>query len=166
MKTSPRARQAVRVHLRIATCSNLLMRETRKRVAERWDLTLPQFDVLAELARGNNRGFTFAELSRLLVVTSGNLTGIVDRLERLKLVRRVPDVADRRVIRVALTRRGRAKTRAILPTHARDIEAIVSFLPRPALDRLCDLLGELRDGLHARAAPGGGRPAPVAARRR
>ena len=42
---------------------------------------MPQFDVLAELARAPEQGFTFVELSRLLLVTSGNLTGIIDRLE-------------------------------------------------------------------------------------
>src|SRR5215831_6942096 len=102
-----RTRDALRAHLRIATCYNLLMREARQRVAQRWKLTLPQFDVLAELARADARGFTFVELSRLLLVTSGNLTGIVDRLEEQRLVQRVPDAKDRRVIRVALTERGR-----------------------------------------------------------
>ena len=65
----------MRTHLRIATCYNLLMREARQTIAQRWSLTLPQFDVLAELARADACGFTFVELSRLLLVTSGNLTG-------------------------------------------------------------------------------------------
>ncbi len=56
------------------------MRESRRSI-EQWGLTLPQFDALAELARASRGGFTFGELSRLLLVTSGNLTGIVDRLE-------------------------------------------------------------------------------------
>lgn len=150
MKTSTRARQAVRVHLRIATCSNLLMREARTRIAERWGLTLPQFDVLAELARADRRGFTFVELSRLLVVTSGNLTGIVDRLERQHLVRRRPDPHDRRVVRLRLTRKGRAMTRQMLPAHARDMRQVMSFMPRKAMARLERLLGDLRHGLHAR----------------
>src|SRR5690348_6168347 len=75
-----RTRDALRTHLRIATCYNLMMREARQLIAGRWRLTLPQFDVLAELARADERGFTFVELSRLLLVTSGNLTGIVNRL--------------------------------------------------------------------------------------
>ncbi len=136
MKTSTRARQAVRVHLRIATCSNLLMRKARTRIAERWGLTLPQFDVLAELARADRRGFTFVELSRLLVVTSGNLTGIVDRLERQHLVRRRPDSHDRRVVRLRLTPKGRAMTRRMLPAHARDMRQVMSFMPQKAMARL------------------------------
>jgi DNA-binding MarR family transcriptional regulator len=146
-----RTRESVRTHLRIATCYNLLMREARQRVATRWNLTLPQFEVLAELARANEGGFTFVELSRLLLVTSGNLTGIVDRLEEQRLVERRPDARDRRVIRVALTERGRRVTDQMLPAHAADIEEILSFMPRSALNELSDLLGRLRDGLHARA---------------
>ncbi|HTK29875.1 MAG TPA: MarR family transcriptional regulator [Vicinamibacterales bacterium] len=147
-----RTRESVRTHLRIATCYNLLMREARQRVASRWNLTLPQFEVLAELVRADAGGFTFVELSRLLLVTSGNLTGIVDRLEEQRLVQRRPDVRDRRVIRVALTERGRRVTDQMLPAHAADIEEILSFMPRSALTELSDLLGRLRDGLHARAA--------------
>lgn len=146
-----RTRDSVRTHLRIATCYNLLMREARQRIATRWALTLPQFDVLAELARADAGGFTFVELSRLLLVTSGNLTGIVDRLEQQKLVVRRPDARDRRVIRVALSDKGRRVTDEVLPAHAADIEEILAFMPRAALVQLSDLLGRLRDGLHARA---------------
>jgi DNA-binding MarR family transcriptional regulator len=159
----------MRTHLRIATCYNLLMREARQRIAERWQLTLPQFDVLAELARAETGGFTFAELSRLLLVTSGNLTGIVDRLEKQQLVERQPDAKDRRVIRVALTGKGRLMTDEVLPAHAADIDEILSFMPRAALMQLSELLGRLRDGLHARAdrdRAGAGRKRPPSLQRR
>lgn len=147
----PRRRESVRTHLRIATCHNLLTREARQRVATRWNLTLPQFEVLAELARADAGGVTFVELSRLLLVTSGNLTGIVDRLEEQRLVERAPDAKDGRVIRVSLTDKGRRVTGHMLPAHAADIEEILSFMPRAALTALSGLLGQLRDGLHRRA---------------
>jgi DNA-binding MarR family transcriptional regulator len=148
----PRTRESVRTHLRIASCYNLLMREARQIIAERWKLTLPQFDVLAELARAEEGGFTFVELSRLLLVTSGNLTGIVDRLVQQQLVERRPDAHDRRVIRVALTERGRRLTAELLPAHAADLQEILSFMPRGELTQLSGLLGRLRDGLHERAS--------------
>jgi DNA-binding MarR family transcriptional regulator len=144
-------RESLRTHLRIASCYNLLMREARQLVTKRWKLTLPQFDVLAELARTGDRGFTFVELSRLLLVTSGNLTGIVDRLEGQRLVVRRPDPNDRRIIRVALTQAGRRITERMLPAHANDIDEILSFMPRADLTALNELLGRLRDGLHRRA---------------
>jgi len=140
------------VHVRIASCYNLLMREARNRVGDRWDLTLPQFDVLAELARADERGFTFVELSRLLLVTSGNLTGIVDRLEARGLVRREPDRRDGRVVRVHLTERGRAVTREMLPRHAQDLGQILAFMPAERLRSLSGLLDEVRHGLAARTS--------------
>jgi DNA-binding MarR family transcriptional regulator len=146
-----RTRESVRAHVRIASCYNLLMSEARQRVTARWGFTLPQFDVLAELARADAGGFTFVELSRLLLVTSGNLTGIVDRLEHQRLVERRPDGNDRRVIRVALTDKGRRVTDRMLPGHAADIEQILSFLPYSTLTQLNELLGRVREGLHARA---------------
>lgn len=136
------------MHVRLATCYNLLMREARLRIAERWSLTLPQFDVLAELARARAGGFTFVELSRLLLVTSGNLTGIVDRLESQGLVKRQPGEQDRRVVRIKLTPKGRAMTRQMLPRHAGDIADALAFLPRDRMLLLSELLGQLRDGLH------------------
>ena len=156
------SRDALRMHVRLATCYNLLMREARQRVADRWALTLPQFDMLAELARAGSEGFTFVELSRLLLVTSGNLTGIVDRLEAQALVKRQPGHHDRRVVRIKLTPKGRAMTRQMLPRHADDIADVLSFLPRDRLLQLTDLLGRLRDGLHAAGDPSrSSPPAPL-----
>ncbi len=143
-------REAIGVHVRIASCYNLLMREARSRINSRWRLTLPQFDVLAELARADEHGFTFVELSRLLLVTSGNLTGIVDRLEARRLVRREPGDQDRRVIRVKLTEKGRAMTGEMLPKHTEDLGQVLSFMPKSALQHLSALLDDVRHGLVAR----------------
>lgn len=144
----------LRVHLRLATCRNLLMREARRSV-ERWGLTLPQFDVLAELSRAVDQGFTFVELSRLLLVTSGNLTGIVDRLESDGLVRRQTDDHDRRLVRIVLTRKGRDLAADIMPQHAQDIQALLAFMPTEQLTTLNDMLGHLRDGLRGHPVPDG-----------
>jgi len=143
-------RLALRVHLRLANCRNLLMGESRRSV-EQWGLTLAQFDALAEIARATRRGFTFGELSRLLLVTSGNLTGIVDRLEASGMVRRQQSSKDRRVIRIQLTSKGRRLVNQISPLHARDIEAALSFLPAEQLRAMDELLSTLSDGLRASA---------------
>jgi DNA-binding MarR family transcriptional regulator len=143
---------ALRVHLRLATCRNLLMRVARRSV-EQWGLTLPQFDVLAELGRAPKEGFTFIELSRLLLVTSGNLTGIVDRLEANGLMVREHDPRDRRLVRIVLTKKGRQLVDEIMPRHARDIQACLAFMPEEQQLALNEMLGALRDGL--REIPGG-----------
>ncbi len=144
---SPRTRLPLQVHIRLARCRNLMMRAMRRSV-EQWDLTMPQFDVLAELARAPEQGFTFVELSRLLLVTSGNLTGIIDRLEADGLVKREGEATDRRVTRMRLTPLGRRRTAEVLPQHADDVAQILAVMPRERLALLNDLLGELRDGLH------------------
>ena len=150
---------AVRLHLRLATCRNLLMRGARQSV-ERWGLTLPQFDVLAELSRAKAEGFTFVELSRLLLVTSGNLTGIVDRLEAEGLVRREMDHRDRRLVRIVLTKKGRRLAQEIMPLHAQDIHALLAFMAPDQLTALTELLNRVRDGLRAQATEeGDARPA-------
>ncbi len=144
---------ALRVHLRLATCRNLLMRECRRSI-ERWGLTLPQFDVLAELGRAPGEGFTFIEVSRFLLVTSGNLTGIVDRLEAEGLLERRQDERDRRLVRIVLTRKGRRLVDDMVPFHARDIQSMLAFMPSHRLQALNELLGSLRDGLRAHASTG------------
>jgi DNA-binding MarR family transcriptional regulator len=126
------------------------MREARRSV-ERWGLTLAQFDVLAELERSTRGGFTFGELSRLLLVTSGNLTGIVDRLESDGLARRKTSRDDRRVVRIVLTAKGRQLVQAIAREHARDIRAALGPMPRDRQSMLEHLLHVMGDGLRNRA---------------
>jgi DNA-binding MarR family transcriptional regulator len=140
---------ALRVHVRLASCRNLLMRESRRSV-ERWGLTLPQFDALAELGRASRGGFTFGELSSLLLVTSGNLTGIVDRLEAEGLVQREQGKEDRRVVRIVLTRKGKRLVDQITPLHAEDIENALAFMSTEELTALNELLARLRRGLRDR----------------
>lgn len=145
-----RTKLSLRVHLRLANCRNLLMGESRRSV-EQWGLTLAQFDALAEIARATRKGFTFGELSRLLLVTSGNLTGIVDRLEESGLVRRQQWTRDRRVVRIQLTAKGRRLINQIAPLHARDIETALEFMTAEQLLTLDELLSTLSDGLRAGA---------------
>jgi DNA-binding MarR family transcriptional regulator len=159
-----RSRVSLQVHLRIASCRNLLMREARRSV-ERWGLTLPQFDILAELEREPKRGFTFGELSQLLLVTSGNLTGIVDRLEADGFARRQNDKRDRRVVRIVLTSKGLRLIKQILPLHAQDIQTSLNFMSAGRLNKLLQLLGDLRDGLRDRA-PGDERARQAGRKRR
>jgi MarR family 2-MHQ and catechol resistance regulon transcriptional repressor len=124
------------------------MREARRSV-ERCGLTLAQFDVLAELARARRGGITFGELSRLLLVTSGNLTGIVDRLEKDGLVKRRHDKHDRRVVRIVLTRKGRGLVGGIMPLHAHDVQTALAFMSRKQLELLHELLAETSSRLDA-----------------
>jgi DNA-binding MarR family transcriptional regulator len=111
-------------------------------------LTLPQFDVLAQLHRGGP--MTPRELTRELLVTAGNLTGIVERLVRMGLVSRHPVPEDGRAVRVQLTPRGQKLMARALPRHRRDVAALLSVLPAAELRQLRLLLGTLGEELEAR----------------
>jgi DNA-binding MarR family transcriptional regulator len=79
------------------------------------ELTLPQFDVLATLRF--SEGVTQQELADRLLVTKGNVCGVIDRLEKLRWVERRPDPADRRANRLHLTAAGKRKIDSVLPAH-------------------------------------------------
>lgn len=146
---------ALSVWVRLLKAHGLLMRELRRRVPE--GLTLPQFDVLAQLDRRDAGGMTPGELTRELLVTAGNVTGIVDRLEALGLVDRRRQRDDRRVVRVRLTPRGRRLIRRAIPRHRRDVLSLLRPVPAEDLIRLRDLLGTLSRGLEVAEARKGSR---------
>jgi DNA-binding MarR family transcriptional regulator len=130
---------AVSVWVRLLRVHGLVLPRVRRAVPA--GLTLPQFDVLAQLQR-HPRGLTPGELSRALLVTGGNVTGVVARLLRLGLVERRAVPADRRRVRLRLTGRGRATMRRAVPRHRSELEAIFAPVAPAALARLRDALGE------------------------
>src|ERR1700704_6699339 len=77
--------RALRIWLRLLTCTQLIERQVRSRLREQFSTTLPRFDLLAQLER-HREGLKMNELSRLLMVTGGNVTAIVDQLEKEGLV--------------------------------------------------------------------------------
>ena len=137
---------ALSVWVRLLKAHGLVLREVRRRVPE--DLTLPQFDVLAQLWR-RDVGMTPGELTRELLVTAGNVTGIVDRLVKLGLAQRRPVPEDRRAVRVRLTPRGRQVMQRAIPRHQRELGVLLGALPAADLVRLRDLLGRLNHALDA-----------------
>ena len=139
---------AVSAWLRLLKAHGLVLRQLRRRVPDR--LTLPQFDVLAQLYR--QESMTPGDLTRELLVTAGNLTGIVARLVNLGLVSRHRVPEDGRTVRLRLTARGRQVMRRAIPRHRRDVATLFSVLPAPELRRLRLLLGTLSHGLEQREA--------------
>jgi DNA-binding MarR family transcriptional regulator len=140
---------ALSVWVRLLKAHGLMLREVRRRVPV--SLTLPQFDVLAQLHRRED-GMTPGELTRELLVTAGNVTGIVDRLVRLQLAERRPVPHDRRAVRVRLTARGRQLMTRIIPRHRRDVAVLLARVPADDLARLRDLLGTLARSIEEDAA--------------
>lgn len=135
---------ALSVWLRLLKARSLLLRELRPRLPG--GLTMPQFDALAQLGRRPS-GMTPGELTRELVVTAGNVTGIVARLAGRGLIERRPMPEDRRTLKLQLSARGRALMRRALPRHRRDVRAALACVPRAELARLRDLLAHLTQAL-------------------
>jgi len=135
--------RALRLWLRLLTCSQLIERHVRSRLRERFATTLPRFDLLSQLER-YPEGLKMNELSRLLMVTGGNVTGIVDQLVKEDLVERVDDAADRRAWRVRLTRAGDKAFAEMARAHEQWVVTLLSGLSRRDSDALMQLLARLK----------------------
>jgi DNA-binding MarR family transcriptional regulator len=135
--------RALRLWLRLLTCTQLIEREVRARLRERFDTTLPRFDLMSQLWRYPD-GLKMKELSRHLMVTGGNVTGIVDPLEQAGLVERTAEPADRRAFRVRLTRAGRKAFAEMAAAHEQWIVELVAGLSRREHAELYKLLGKVK----------------------
>ena len=102
-------------------------------------MTLPRFDVMAALYRRRD-GVTMSELSRMLLVSNGNATAVVDRLERDGLVRRTQSEADRRTVFVALTPEGLEQFEGLAADHEREIGRLFGGMAEADLDALTEIL--------------------------
>lgn len=157
-----RAQQSVRLWLRLLSLHNLVEGSIRRNLHGRFACTLPQFDVLAELDFAGEPQ-TMSQVSHRLMISNGNLTGVVDRLLREGLVRREVAAHDRRVQLLSLTPAGSERFRAMAGEHAAWLEELFSALPRNALDQTLEDMHALRDQVRARAAPPAARRTRTAA---
>jgi len=134
---------ALRLWLRLMTCTQLIEREVRARLRERFGTTLPRFDLMSQLWR-YPAGLKMNELSRHLMVTGGNITGIVDPLEKGGLVERTAEPADRRAYRVRLTQAGRKAFAEMARAHEEWIVELLAGFSRREHAEIYKLLGRLK----------------------
>jgi DNA-binding MarR family transcriptional regulator len=134
--------RALRIWLRLLTCTQLVEREVRSRLRERFGTTLPRFDLMAQLER-HPEGLKMNELSRLLMVTGGNVTAIVDQLEDEGLVERL-DGADRRAWLVRLTPAGAKSFAEMAREHEEWVVDLFAGLTRKEHEELLKLLAKLK----------------------
>jgi DNA-binding MarR family transcriptional regulator len=107
--------------------------------------TLPRFDVMAALWRRRD-GVTMSELSRMLLVSNGNATTVVDRLEADGLVLRTPSESDRRTIYVALTPAGLATFETLAAGHEVEVARVFSGLSDTDVEAMTDILKRMGAG--------------------
>jgi DNA-binding MarR family transcriptional regulator len=115
------------------------------------EMTMPRFDLIANLCRDD--GQTLASLSRSMLVTAGNLTGLVDRAARDGLVERRADPADRRAWRVHVTPKGERAFHEAERRHAAKVSKLFAALSPAEVATLIRLLDKLRTSLHAPERP-------------
>src|SRR5574343_832123 len=119
---------AVRTWLRLLSLTTQIEQEIRTRLRERFGTTLARFDYLAQLER-HPEGLRMSALSRCLMVTGGNVTGLTTQLEADGLVARQPDPQDGRSWRVVLTAQGLEDFAAMAVEHEQWIRALFEGLP-------------------------------------
>ena len=142
--------ESLRLWLRLLACSSLVEQQVRSKLREEFGITLPRFDVLAQLdaaARDDVQGLTMGELSRRLMVTNGNLTGLIERLVHEGLVSRAASATDRRTQIVRLSAAGRRALHAMAPEHERWIDDMFAGLSADDRAQLHALLGKLRGSI-------------------
>jgi DNA-binding MarR family transcriptional regulator len=132
----------LRVWLRILKVSRLIERELRERLRVEFDTTLPRFDVMAALHRAE-KGLNMSELSGVLRVSNGNVTGIVDRLVADGLIVRAPVEGDRRAMIVRLTAKGRAHFSELAKGHEDWVNELLESVDADVAETLIAQLGDI-----------------------
>ncbi|MGY4828279.1 MarR family winged helix-turn-helix transcriptional regulator [Sphaerotilaceae bacterium SBD11-9] len=140
--------QALKLWLRLLSCTTRVEGAIRNRLRSEFSTTLPRFDLMAQLER-EPEGLTMGELSQRMMVTGGNVTGITDQLEAEGLVRRMPHPGDRRAYAVQLTPTGKRQFRRMAATHEQwVIELLAGWSPADKTE-VQALLGRLKQHLAA-----------------
>ena len=137
----------LRLWLRLLTCTQLIEKEVRNNLREQFATALPRFDLMAQLER-SPEGLKMNELSRRMMVTGGNVTGITDQLVAEQLVERVNVEGDRRAWRVRLTTRGRKLFNEMAQQHEAWIVDAFAGLSAREVTQLHKLLGKVKQHSH------------------
>jgi DNA-binding MarR family transcriptional regulator len=133
----------LRLWLRLLATNTLIETEVRRRLRDGFDVTLPRFDLMAQLER-KPHGMTLGELSQRMMVTNGNVTGLVDRLVTEGAITRTRQKSDRRSHIVSLTEKGRRQFAKMAKEHEDWIATMFGGLSPSESSALTKLLGKLK----------------------
>jgi len=138
--------QALKLWLRMLSCTVRVEDVIRSRLRTSFGITLPRFDLMAQLERHAD-GLRMGELSKRMMVTGGNVTGIVDQLEKEGLVERVADAQDKRAFVVRLTPPGRAAFTEMATVHEGWVADLFRDIPAADKARMIELLDLMKQHL-------------------
>ena len=137
---------SLRLWLRLLSCTTRVEDKIRQKLRETFGITSPRFDLMAQLERHPD-GLSMGELSRRMMVTGGNITTIVDQLEKEKLVLRVVGVNDRRSFTVKLTQAGKDAFTDMAIAHETWVADLFEGLSVSQQTELYTLLGAMKRNL-------------------
>ncbi len=135
----PLSKRRLKMWIRLLGVTRAAEGELREFLRVQHGTTLPRFDVMAALYR-RREDVTMSELSRMLLVSNGNATAVVDRLEADGLVRRTQSETDRRTVFVALTPEGLAQFERLALGHEAEVSRMFGRLSEADLDALTEIL--------------------------
>ncbi len=144
--TLPDEKQALRLWLKLLSCSVIVEKTVRQRLAKKFDTTLPRFDVMAALDRFPE-GMTLGELSGHLLVSNGNITGLINRLVEDGIVIRTINPRDRRAQKVHLSRKGEQVFTEMAEAHEEWIETMFHELGDQDREQTMGLLTHLKSSI-------------------
>lgn len=133
----------LRLWLRLLTCTTLIEGEVRSRLREHFDVTLPRFDLMAQLEKAPD-GMTLSDVSRRMMVSNGNVTGLVERLLQSGHIDRRTSESDGRAQVIRLTKRGRAEFNKMAAEHSNWIAELFGDLSRKDVADLMRVLARTK----------------------
>ena len=142
----PHEKEGLRLWLRFVECSQLVEQEIRSVLREKFDTTLPRFELMAALSRVPD-GLTMGELSHWLMVTKGNVTGIAERLSEDGFIKRRPTPTDRRSFCVTLTPKGHAVIKQMEREYETLLEHIFAELTVEDIDMFLGVLAKAKESV-------------------
>ncbi len=140
----PHDKEGLRLWLRIVSCTQMVEQEIRTMLRDEHDMTLPRFELLSALDRVPE-GLTMGELSRWLMVTKGNVTGIAERLSEDGLIRRQPTPTDRRSFVVTLTDKGKQAFAAMEMAYEKLLDTLFEEVTLDDSDVFAGILAKVKE---------------------
>jgi DNA-binding MarR family transcriptional regulator len=141
------SKQRLRLWLQLLKTSRHIETQLRNNLRTEFNTTLPRFDVMSALERTPS-GLKMSELSDQLMVSNGNVTGIIDRLEKDNLVERISVDGDRRATRVQLSTTGKQEFSAMASAHEIWVDELMQAMDTDSIERTEEVLNTLRDPHH------------------
>ena len=142
----PHEKEGLRLWLRIVSCTQLVELEIRTMLREKFDMTLPRFELLSALDRVVD-GLTMSELSHWLMVSKGNVTGIAERLSEDGFIRREPTPTDRRSFMVTMTEKGRKEYKEMELEYEKLLDKLFNDMTPDDSDMFTGMLAKIRESV-------------------